>query len=153
MRYPVKDDENDKVAIIGSLGYIKKAMDMEKLEYQCSIIPEITTITPTTKISTVKILKPAATDSENGASTTTEKEFLTDELKTEITVNVFLVINLFVFCLCVQSQLLFWVEFLFLKNSRSHLIFCRNCKKVHKKRHINHKHALFIIFNTKIGRR
>ena len=153
MRYPVKDDENDKVAIIGSLGYIKKAMDMEKLEYQCSIIPEITTITPTTKISTVKILKPAATDSENGASTTTEKEFLTDELKTEITVNVFLVINLFVFCLCVQSQLLFWVEFLFLKNSRSHLIFCRNCKKVHKKRHINHKHALFIIVNTKIGRK
>ena len=103
MRYPVQDDENDKVAIIGSLAYIKNAMDMEKLEYQCSIIPEITTITPTTKISTVKILKPAATDSENGASTTTEKEFLTDELKTEITVNIFLVINFFVFCLCVQS--------------------------------------------------
>ena len=88
MRYPVQDDENDKVAIIGSLAYIKNAMDMEKLEYQCSIIPEITTITPTTKISTVKILKPAATDSENGASTTTEKEFLTDEVKTGITVNI-----------------------------------------------------------------
>ena len=89
MRYPVQDDENDKVAIIGSLAYIKKAMDMEKLEYQCSIIPETTTITPT-KSFTVKILKPA-TDSENGASTTTEKEFLTDEVKTGITVSLFFV--------------------------------------------------------------
>ena len=92
MRYPVQDDENDKVAIIGSLAYIKNAMDMEKLEYQCSIIPEITTITPTTEIFTVKILKPEA-DSENGASTTTEKEFLTDEVKTGITVNIYWVIN------------------------------------------------------------
>ena len=102
MRYPVQDDENDKIAIIGSLAYIKEAMDMEKLEYQCSIIPEITTITPT-EFSTVKILKPA-TDSENEASTTTEKEFLTDELKTEIKVNIFL-LNLFVFCLWDQSRL------------------------------------------------
>ena len=91
MRYPVQDDENDKVAIIGSLAYIKKAMDMEKLEYQCSIIPEITTITPTTEIFTVKILKPEG-DSEDGASTTTEKEFLTDEVKTGVTVNIFFVI-------------------------------------------------------------
>ena len=101
MRYPVQDDENDKVAIIGSLAYIKKAMDMEKLEYECSIIPEITTITPTTEIFTVKILKPEA-DSENGASTTTEKEFLTDELKTGITVNIFL-LKLFEFLMCDQS--------------------------------------------------
>ena len=109
MRYPVQDDENDKVAIIGSLGYIKKAMDMEKLEYQCSIIPEITTITPTTEIFTVKILKPAATDSENGASTTTEKEFLTDELKTEITVNMFLVIIFLCFvCLFKASYFFEW---------------------------------------------
>ena len=90
MRYPVQDDENDKVAIIGSLAFIKNAMDIEKLEYQCSIFPEITTITPTTEIFTVKILKPA-TDSENEASTTTEKEFLTDEVMTGITVNILLV--------------------------------------------------------------
>ena len=73
---------------------------MEKLEYQCSIIPEITTITPTTELFTVKILKPE-TDSENEASTTTEKEFLTDELKTGITVNIFfvkIVCVLFVCC-------------------------------------------------------
>ena len=85
------------------MAFIKKAMDMEKLEYECSIIPEITTITPTTEeIFTVKILKPAATDSENGASTTTEKEFLTDELKTGITVNIFL-LKLFEFLMCDQS--------------------------------------------------
>ena len=131
MRYPVQDDENDKVAIIGSLGYIKKAMDMEKLEYECSIIPEITTITPTTEIFTVKILKPEA-DSENGASTTTEKEFLTDEVKTETTVNISFVIKFFVFCLCDQSQLLFRVEFLFLKNSEAIWFFVEILQELQK---------------------
>ena len=138
MRYPVQDDENDKVAIIGSLAYIKKAMDMEKLEYQCSIIPEITTITPTTEIFTVKILKPEA-DSEDGASTTTEKAFLTDKVKTGISVNIFFAI--IVCFLFMRSKLmLIWVEFLsrFLKNSET-ICFCflskffKNYKKVYKK--------------------
>jgi hypothetical protein len=85
-------------------------MDMEKLEYQCSIIPEITTITPTTEIFTVKILKPEA-DSENGASTTTEKEFLTDELKTGIIVNIFFVKFKLCFACAIKASCIFGWNF------------------------------------------
>lgn len=151
MRYPVQDDENDKVAIIGSLAYIKKAMDMEKLEYQCSIIPEITTITPTTEIFTVKILKPEA-DSEGGASTTTEKEFLTDELKTGVTVNIsFVKIVCVLFVWSKPAAFLGGISIEILEEFRSHLVFFVEILQELQKssqEDINHKHAVFRFLNN-----